>query len=98
MIALFLVVLPFIIEAAPVISAISGIVGLIADLEAIASSPETPIVLKDIEEMFKKHGVDPDFLAKAIKNLVPDGQGGWVTKEWASDKRHQLNPDGTFKY
>jgi hypothetical protein len=30
-------------------------------------------------------------------SLIPDGQGGIVTKAWADDPRHALNPDGTFK-
>ena len=29
--------------------------------------------------------------------VVSDGQGGFVTKAWADDPRHALNPDGTFK-
>ena len=32
-----------------------------------------------------------------IPNLVPDGRGGYVTKEWAANPRMQLNPDGSFK-
>jgi hypothetical protein len=30
--------------------------------------------------------------------VVSDGFGGEVSKEWADNPRHQLNPDGTFKY
>ena len=30
--------------------------------------------------------------------VVPDGAGGFVTKEWADDPRHALNRDGTFKF
>ena len=30
--------------------------------------------------------------------VVPDGRGGWVSKSWADDPRHQLNPDGSFKF
>ncbi len=30
--------------------------------------------------------------------ILPDGQGGFVSKAWADDPRHQLNPDGTFKF
>lgn len=29
---------------------------------------------------------------------VAGGAGGFVTKPWADDPRHQLNPDGSFKY
>lgn len=29
--------------------------------------------------------------------VVADGKGGYVTKSWVDDPRHQLNPDGTFK-
>ncbi|WP_020177043.1 hypothetical protein [Methyloferula stellata] len=29
---------------------------------------------------------------------VAGGAGGFVTKQWADDPRHQLNPDGSFKY
>lgn len=29
--------------------------------------------------------------------VVPDGFGGYVSKEWAADPRHALNPDGSFK-
>jgi hypothetical protein len=29
---------------------------------------------------------------------VAGGVGGFVTKQWAEDPRHQLNPDETFKY
>jgi hypothetical protein len=29
--------------------------------------------------------------------IVSDGMGGFVTKTWANDPRHQLNQDGTFK-
>ena len=29
--------------------------------------------------------------------IVGDGQGGFVTKAWAEDPRHQLNADGSFK-
>ena len=38
-------------------------------------------------------------LSTKIKSgdLIPDGRGGYVSKEWAADPRHQLNPDGTFK-
>ncbi len=93
MIALLLAALPFIIQAAPVISAVAGVAGLIADLEQISASPETKIVLADIEALFKKHGVDPEQLAAAIKGL---NWGGRVTKEWALDKRHQLDKDGNF--
>ena len=93
MIALLLAALPFIIQAAPVISAIAGVTGLIADLEAIAASPETPMIEHKIEALFKKHGVDPEQLADAIKGL---SWGGHVTKEWALDKRHQLDKDGNF--
>jgi hypothetical protein len=30
--------------------------------------------------------------------VVPDGFGGEVSQEWAQDKRHWLNADGSFKY
>jgi hypothetical protein len=30
--------------------------------------------------------------------IVPDGHGGLITKSWADDPRHALNPDGTFKF
>jgi hypothetical protein len=30
-------------------------------------------------------------------SVLPDGQGGFVSKEWAADPRHALNPDGSFK-
>lgn len=30
-------------------------------------------------------------------DIVPDGEGGLVTKAWESDPRHALNSDGTFK-
>ncbi len=93
MIALLLAALPFIIQAAPVISAVAGVAGLIADLEQISASPETKIVLADIEALFKKNGVDPEQLAAVIKGL---SWGGRVTKEWALDKRHQLDKDGNF--
>ena len=29
--------------------------------------------------------------------IVPDGRGGFVSTAWATDPRHQLNPDGSFK-
>ncbi len=29
---------------------------------------------------------------------VAGGMGGFVSKPWADDPRHQLNPDGSFKY
>lgn len=29
---------------------------------------------------------------------VAGGAGGFVTKQWAEDPRHQLNPDESFKY
>jgi hypothetical protein len=29
--------------------------------------------------------------------LVPDGRGGFVSRAWADDPRHALNPDGSFK-
>ena len=32
-----------------------------------------------------------------LATLVPDGQGGYVTKAWAADPRLELNPDGSFK-
>ena len=32
-----------------------------------------------------------------LATLVPDGQGGWVTKAWVADPRLALNPDGSFK-
>ncbi len=31
-------------------------------------------------------------------HLLPDGRGGFVSKAWAEDPRHALNPDGSFKY
>jgi hypothetical protein len=34
----------------------------------------------------------------ASGNIIPDGAGGFVTKAWADDPRHQLNPDGSFKF
>jgi hypothetical protein len=36
----------------------------------------------------------------AAEPLIPvaGGAGGFVTQEWADDRRHQLNPDGSFKY
>ena len=30
--------------------------------------------------------------------VVSDGRGGWVSQAWADNPRHQLNPDGTFKF
>jgi hypothetical protein len=30
-------------------------------------------------------------------SIISDNQGGFVSKEWAEDQRHQLNRDGTFK-
>jgi hypothetical protein len=36
-----------------------------------------------------------ELLLKTGQNLIPDGKGGYVTKDWAAS--HQLNPDGTFK-
>lgn len=39
-----------------------------------------------------------ELLLKTGQNLVPDGQGGYVTKDWINDPRHILNSDGTFKY
>lgn len=39
-----------------------------------------------------------ELLLKTGANLVPDGKGGFITKEWADNPRHQLNPDGTFKF
>jgi len=30
--------------------------------------------------------------------MVPDGRGGYVTQSWADDPRHQLDPDGSFKF
>lgn len=96
MIALLLAALPFIIQAAPVISAVAGVAGLIADLETISTSPETPKLVSDVEALFKKHGVDANFLASSIKDLVPDSQGGWVSREWVANPRHRLNADGNF--
>lgn len=29
--------------------------------------------------------------------LVSDGRGGFVSKSWVENPRHQLNPDGSFK-
>lgn len=34
----------------------------------------------------------------AAGTILPDGRGGFVTQAWAADPRHQLNPDGSFKY
>jgi hypothetical protein len=31
-------------------------------------------------------------------SIIPDGQGGFVSKAWAEDPRHQLNPDGSFRF
>jgi hypothetical protein len=33
----------------------------------------------------------------AAGEILPDGQGGFVSKTWANDPRHALNPDGSFK-
>ena len=30
--------------------------------------------------------------------IIADGRGGFVSREWAADPRHQLNPDGSFKF
>jgi hypothetical protein len=30
-------------------------------------------------------------------SVLPDGQGGFVSKAWSDDPRHALNPDGSFK-
>lgn len=30
--------------------------------------------------------------------IIADGSGGFVSRAWADDPRHQLNPDGSFKY
>jgi hypothetical protein len=30
--------------------------------------------------------------------VVPDGRGGFIYQSWADDPRHQLNPDGSFKF
>lgn len=30
-------------------------------------------------------------------SLLPDGQGGIISRAWADDPRHALNPDGTFR-
>ena len=96
MIALLLAALPFILQAAPVISAVAGIAGLIADIEAIKTSPETPKFIAEVDALFKKHGVDPNALAAAIKDLVPDGKGGFVSESWVADPRHKLDKDGNF--
>jgi len=37
-----------------------------------------------------------ELLLKTGQNLVSDGQGGFVTKDWINDPRHKLNADGTF--
>jgi hypothetical protein len=44
-----------------------------------------------------------DYMAKLhadVANglIIGDGRGGFVTKAWADDPRHALNPDGTFKF
>jgi hypothetical protein len=33
----------------------------------------------------------------AAGEILPDGQGGFVSKTWANDPRHAINPDGSFK-
>jgi hypothetical protein len=30
-------------------------------------------------------------------SVVSDGRGGYVSRAWADDPRHALNPDGSFK-
>ncbi len=33
----------------------------------------------------------------AAGEIISDGRGGFVTKTWANNPRHQLNQDGSFK-
>ena len=32
----------------------------------------------------------------AAGEILPDGQGGFVSKTWANDPRHAIGPDGNF--
>lgn len=57
------------------------------DLHAVVN------VVENLANVAKK-GISSEI---ATGNLVPDGRGGWVSKEWIADPRHQLNDDGTFK-
>ncbi len=60
------------------------------------TNPIAALALPILEAMIR------DYMARiragvAAGVIVPDGRGGFVTKAWADDPRHQLNPDGTFK-
>jgi hypothetical protein len=72
--------------------AIEEAVAIAADLGL--GEPITGIVstlLLSVFSELNKIGAEP---------LIPvaGGAGGFVTKQWADDPRHQLSPDGSFKY
>lgn len=71
-----------------------GIIGLVVPPVAVAANDlrEFATILTVI------HALVSGALALGLfMGLVPDGRGGFVSKAWAADPRHQLNKDGTFK-
>jgi len=69
---------------------VEGVVSIAADLGL--GEPWTGIAAKLLPIVFAE--INSGTLTA---DLVPDGQGGFISKAWAEDPREQLNADGSFK-
>jgi hypothetical protein len=74
-------------------------VTIITDLITVGSllNPQLAIAAPLITDVIR-YGATNLKAGIAAGAIVPDGQGGFVSKTWADDPRHQLNPDGSFKF
>jgi hypothetical protein len=70
-----------------------GLIGLVVPPVAVAAN--------DLREFATILTVVHALVSGAISlglfnDLIPDGRGGFVSKSWAADPRHQLKPNGDF--
>jgi len=72
----------------PIVEGVLKIIGLVFP-QALAAERglevATPIIVAAVP-----------ILISIGSNWTPDGRGGWVSKEWADDPSHRLDPDGSF--
>lgn len=72
---------------------------ILLDLIKAGSSIYPPLAIAaPIISSFVQHQTAQLKAGLAAGTIVPDGKGGFISQAWAADPRHQLNPDGSFKF
>lgn len=71
---------------------------VVIDLLKVGASFYPPLAIAaPILSSFVQHQAAQLKTGLAAGTILPDGKGGFVSTAWATDPRHQLNPDGSFK-